>query len=301
LKVLVTGAAGYIGQHLCLGLQQSGIMVHGFSRSEKPSMMAGVEWIVGDISDTEMIASAVTGCPKVVHMACLPMAESKKDPLEADLVNSVGTVRLLYAAVKAGVEKMIYTSTGQVYGGQAELPNREDQYENPVSAYAISKLHGEHWCEFYSNWYQFPVTTLRLFNIYGAAVDGSARPTVESIFIQNIQAGKRLKISGNQKTGRDFIHIRDVIRAIQLTLEVPVTPGLVNIGTGIMTTLPDLARMIGHLLGREDLESYPFDTGEPPIRFQADIVTAQRDLGFIAEVSLEDGLKIQCNIRNEQS
>jgi UDP-glucose 4-epimerase len=301
LNVLVTGAAGYIGQHLCMALLRSGYQVRGFSRSEQPAHLSGVEWVIGDLTDKGPIDRVVAGCQMVVHLACLPLSESRKNPLRAEVVNVEGTMRVLEAAANIGVDKFIYTSTGQVYGGQASLPNREDQCVYPDTAYAISKLHGEKWCDYYAKQYHIPVTILRLFNVYGAAVAGTPRSTIDSVFINEIQQGRHPTISGSPESGRDFIYFSDVLSALLLAIKAPVIPGPINIGTGILTTYSDLARTAGRILGREDLEPRHIETGEPPIRFQADVTSAKQDLGFDAKVSLEDGLKIQCNSRSDQS
>jgi UDP-glucose 4-epimerase len=137
--------------------------------------------------------------------------------------------------------------------------------------------------------YGMSVQILRLFNVYGAAADGTSRPTVEALFLRQLCQGQRPQVRGHPQNGRDFIHVHDVVRAICLALTRPAWAGAVNIGTGILTTLVDLARMAAHALG-QTIEPEIIETGEPPIRFQADTTRAQALLGFRTEMTLQAGL-----------
>src|SRR5687768_5704344 len=117
-RILVTGASGYIGQHLCLTLAGS-TQVRGLSRSVRPPQLVKLEWVLGDITDIDIVVRAVAGCQAVVHLVCLPLPQSAQDPGAAQRVNTLGTLTVLEAARRTGVERFIYTSTSQVYGGQA--------------------------------------------------------------------------------------------------------------------------------------------------------------------------------------
>jgi UDP-glucose 4-epimerase len=289
-RILVTGAGGYIGQHLCLALAGSGMKVRGFSRSPRPPHLDKIEWMTGDVTDIQMVARAVTGCSIIIHLACLSLGASAQNPLEAQRINSGGTLQLLEAARQVGVVRLIYTSTGQLYGGQAALPNVETHLLQPDSAYAASKLGGEVWADTYARLYSLSVQTLRLFNVYGSAVDKQPRPTVEAIFLRQLQQGQRPQVRGNPHSGRDFIHIQDVIRAIQLALVNPAWSGAINIGSGVLTPLVELAQQAAQVLG-QTTEPEIITNNDPPIRFQADTTRAQTLLGFQAEIPLEVGLR----------
>lgn len=289
-KILVTGASGYIGQHLCLALAESGWHVRGLSRSPRPGHLDKIEWQSGDITDAQAVACAVTESRIIVHLACLPLVLSTHDPIEAMRVNVGGTVQVLEAARRADAERLVFASTGQVYGGQSPLPNAETDLPLPASPYAASKLAAEIWCQAYTHAYELPVQILRLFNIYGMAANGHPRPTVETAFLQQIRRGQRPQVRGNPQSGRDFIHIQDVVRAISLALTSPPWEGPLNIGTGVLTTLVDLAHLAARVLN-QPIEPEIIETGEPCVRFQADTARAQARLGFRAEVELEAGLR----------
>ena len=288
-RVLVTGAGGYIGQHVSLALAQAGWQVRGLGRRPQPARLGAVEWVQGDIGDVAITAQATRGCATIVHLACLPLKQSSQDPAEALRINVGGTLRVLEAARKAEVERLIYTSTAQVYGGHSPLPNSEMQHPQPDSIYAASKLCGEVWCQAYAGMHGMPIQILRIFNVYGTAADGASRPTVEAIFVRQLCQGQRPQVRGHPQNGRDFIHVQDVVRALCLALTRPAWEGAVNIGTGTLTTLSDLARMAAHALGQA-VEPEMIETGEPPVRFQADTTRAQALLDFRAEVTLAAGL-----------
>jgi len=288
-KVLITGASGYIGQHLSLALAASGWEVRGLSRSPRPSALDNIEWVQGDVVEAEVVNRATAGCAVVIHLACLSLEQSARNPSEALRVNVGGTLQALEAARRTEMERFVYISSGQVYGGQATLPDTESQLPQPDSSYGASKLCGEVWCRAYAQAYGIPVQILRLFNVYGAAADEAPRPTVEAIFVRQLRQGQRPQVRGNPQSGRDFIHVRDVVRAIGLCLACSAWEGPVNVGTGVLTTLNDLARVAAHVLG-QTIEPEVIETGELPVRFQADTARAQALLGFRAEVPLEIGL-----------
>jgi UDP-glucose 4-epimerase len=288
-RILVTGASGYIGQHLCLTLAGS-TQVRGLSRSVRPPQLVKLEWVLGDITDIDIVVRAVAGCQAVVHLVCLPLPQSAQDPGAAQRVNTLGTLTVLEAARRTGVERFIYTSTSQVYGGQAPLPNVETCLPQPDSAYAASKLSGEIWAETYARLYHLPIQILRLFNVYGPRLDRQPRSSAEAMFFQSLQQRQRPIVQGHPASGRDFIHIHDVIRAIQLALTMPVGRGPVNIGTGTLTTFVDLARLAIQVAG-QTMEPEILETGAAPVRFQADTARAQKLLDFQAEIPLATGLR----------
>lgn len=268
-KVLVTGAGGYIGQHLTLALVADGWLVRGFGRSPCPPNLTMIEWVQGDICTTDDLAVAIRDCRAVIHLACLPLALSNQNPIEAHRVNGEGTLATLQAAQDADIEIFIYASTGQVYSGQSSLPNKETDLAFPSSAYGASKLCGEVWCRTFARTSNMTIYCLRLFNVHGTAADGSLRSTVESNFIRQLVQHQRPCVQGHPKDGRDFIHIDDVVRAFQLALSRRIGCHTLNIGTGICTTLTELALMSARLVGSnmdpEHRYSMPY-----PTRFCAD-------------------------------
>lgn len=288
-SVLVTGAAGFIGAHLTLSSVRSGQHVLALARSLPADRVAGVEWIEADL-ERAPIEPLVAGCDAIVHLACCSMSRCANDPALAERSNAVTTVRLLEAARRLGVSQFVFTSTGQVYGGHGLLPNVEDAPAAPEGPYAIAKLSAEQWCRLYAAQYGISIQVLRLFNVYGRRLDGQARGTVEEIFVDRVAAGLPPTILGSGETGRDFIHVDDVVRAIDLALSRTGDGSPVNVGTGRLTTLTDLAGMITRQLSADVSPIYLPSAGSSA-RYQADTRRASERLGFVATVSLEDGLR----------
>jgi UDP-glucose 4-epimerase len=128
-----------------------------------------------------------------------------------------------------------------------------------------------------------------LFNVYGTPVDGSERPTVEAIFVRRVAQGLPPIVKGNPEKGRDFIHVSDVVRAIRLALDMEWTGEVINVGTGVMTTLLELARLIIAISGAK-ISPVVERTDVRPMRIQADVRKARQVLGFQTEISLLEGL-----------
>jgi len=288
-RVLVTGASGYIGQHLVQSLLKDDIAVRGFSRGPRPVGLSSIEWRQGDVRRLADVEQAVRGCNAVVHLACLPLGQSWQDPLNGFHVNALGTLNVLHAAKAAGVRQVVYTSTAQVYGVVDHLPVTEKVPTQPVSPYAASKLCGEVLCTTFTCCYGLGTVVLRLFNVYGTPVDGSERPTVETVFVRRVAQGLPPVIKGDPEEGRDFIHVSDVVRAILLALDMGVTGEIINGGSGVMTTLLELARLVIEISGAQ-MNPVVEKTDARPMRLQADVRKARRVLGFEAEISLSEGL-----------
>jgi UDP-glucose 4-epimerase len=294
-RVLVTGASGYIGQHLVRQLSREGLSeIRGFSHRLRPIIPGLSEWYAGDITNLTDVREAVQGCDLVVHLACMPLGQSQQDPAAAFKVNATGTLNVLQATYELGNVKIIYTSTAQVYGQSKRLPLPEDDPTRPSSPYAASKLCGEIACQSFAYSFGLPVTVLRIFNVYGLAVDGSARPTVETIFLKRILEGQAPIVRGNPNEGRDFIHVDDVVRCIRMAMDGKAMGEVINVGTGVLTTLSNLAWKLIELI-RSSLEPVVQPNGKSLTQIQADTTKAEQILGFHAQISLEDGLAQMVN------
>jgi UDP-glucose 4-epimerase len=288
-RVLVTGASGYIGQHLVRRLSALGLQVRGLARHSSPAL-ADIEWVQGDVTNPAQVRPAMQDCDAVVHLACVPLKFCQDDPVAAFQINGVGTLNVLQIAFEQTNVDVVYTSTAQVYGPGDHLPLAEDHPVNPNSPYAAGKLWGEIACQTYARRYGVPVTILRIFNVYGPAAAGHERPTVETIFIRKVLEGQPPLIKGHPETGRDFIHIDDVIRCLILALLGPKQGEVINVGTGVLTTLSDLARTIIELSGAS-MEPIVQIEPEQPVQLCADTTRANQILGFQPRITLEAGLK----------
>lgn len=286
--VLVTGASGYLGQHLVQALCAAGLEVRGLARRARPASLPAVEWRQGDICAPGDVSDAVRGCAAIVHLACRPLPASFADPASDFAVNAGGTLNVLQAARQTGARHVVYASTAQVYGA-GQPPFAEEAPTAPRSPYAASKLCGEILCTSFARCYGLGVTVLRIFNAYGPAADGSERRSVEALFVRRVAQGLPPVVTGHPDEARDFVHVRDVVRALQRALHVGPTGEVVNVGSGVLTTMRELADLIIALAGAPLSPVLEIGDG-PPLRIQADTRKAQTVLGFAAQVALRDGL-----------
>jgi nucleoside-diphosphate-sugar epimerase len=297
-KVLVTGGAGFIGSHIVEALLQRGAGVRvfdNFSSGKRENLAAfegDLEIQVGDLRDPQAVRSAVQGVDLIFHLAAfVSVPQSMQDPETCFAVNVGGTVTLLEAARRAGVRKAVLSSSTAVYGDTDTFPTVETTSPTPLSPYALSKLVNEQYARLYTDVFSFPVVALRYFNIYGPRQrPDSDYAAAIPIFIRRLLAGEPLTIYGDGKQSRDFVFVKDVVRANLLAADSTAAGEVFNVCTGREVTLLDLMEELSELAPRQ-----------PEVRFEAprpgDIYRslgnpekAAAGLGFRAETSLAQGL-----------
>ncbi len=287
--IAITGAAGYLGRHLLRRLREMGTPAVAVVRApvELPDA-AAVR--VADVTDLDALCRAFADCETVVHLACLPVARCQADPAAGFRVNALGTAYVVTAAQRVGVRRIVYTSSAQVYGRPPARPIAEDAPCDPVTPYGAAKLCGEVVCRTAVHTHGLEVVILRLFNVYGLAADGTSRPTVETLFLQAVRAGRPPMVRGHPDHMRDFVHVRDVMGALERALSTPRADGRpINIGTGRGVSMIDLAWQVIRMLG-SDLAPQVEPPTEPPITLCADITRARERLGWEPTIRLEEGL-----------
>jgi UDP-glucose 4-epimerase len=296
LRVLVTGGAGFIGSHLVKALVKAGHQVRvldnlstGFIEN-LADVLNAIEFVRGDVRDYGVVESVVRGVDAVVHLAALiDVAESVEKP---DLYFDVN-VRGTYNVAKASknVSTFVFSSSSAVYGEPIRVPISEDHPLMPKSPYAASKVSGEAFVQAFANQYGFRPVILRLFNVYGPK-QSRAYTGVIIEFIKRVSRGEPPVIFGNGEQTRDFIHVSDVVEAIMLSLSNEGARGVFNIGSGEGIVINRLANLILKLMGREDLKPIYAQPRPGDIRHSiADIIRAQKELGFKPKVKLEVGIK----------
>lgn len=246
-KVLITGAAGFIGSNLTRALLARGYSVVGIdnlSAGTGENVPAGVSLHVADIR-SPTIYPLFEGVDTVFHLAaknCL--ADCLAHPVETSDVNVTGTVNVLEAARQARVRKFIYADTSAEYEGVCELPNQVERI-CPVGAYAVGKRGGALFCDTYQKLFDVNITVLRYFNVYGPAQDWRrVIPPVMSAFIIRLLRGERPVIYGTGGKRRDFIYVDDVNEFHLLALQDPRTVGLLLFGLTLARLLVLGSRLI---------------------------------------------------------
>ncbi|MCK5690551.1 NAD-dependent epimerase/dehydratase family protein [Myxococcota bacterium] len=230
----------------------------------------------------------------VLHQAAIPsVPRSVNAPLPSHEANATGTLKVLEAARKASVKRVVYASSSSIYGDSKTLPKHEEMHTNPLSPYAVGKLAGENYVRVYSRIYGLSGVALRYFNVFGPRQDPkSTYAAVIPKFIQLIAAGKSPTINGDGKQSRDFTFIANVVEANIKACTAPDAGGRVfNIGLGERTTLLNLVAEINKILGK-DVQPTFGDPAPGDVRDSlADINAAREILGYTASVSLAEGLQ----------
>jgi UDP-glucose 4-epimerase len=300
MRFLVTGAAGFIGSHLCRGLVAEGHHVRAVDDLSEGSLenLSGVSEVSFepvDICDAEALSRLVRGCETILHHAARKSVQrSIEDPVGFDRVNVRGTLTVLEAA-RAGGASVVFASSSSVFGDQDRYPLTEEMEPRPRSPYAATKLAGEAYCRAWWQSMGVPTISLRYFNVYGPGQDpGSPYAAVIPRFVTACLTGDRPIVYGDGEQARDFTYIDDVIEANLLASAMPERArGLVlNAGGGrAPTSVNDLLAAIARLTNSSpDPVSMPARAGDIR-RSEADISRARALIGYEPKTPLEEGLR----------
>jgi UDP-glucose 4-epimerase len=295
-RCLVTGGAGFIGSNLVRLLLEAGASVTvldnlSTGRRENLPDSDRLELVVDDLVTTDRLPSLLEGRRYVFHLAAQVGNVKSIERTEDDArTNVMGGVRLFDAAAKAGIEKLVYSSSSAIFGEARRIPIDEEHPQEPASFYALSKQTAEKYARLYASLRGLPAVCLRYFNVYGWPMEDNEYTGVISIFHRRLLAGEGLVIYGDGEQFRDFVHVRDVARANALAALRGVAGRVYNIGSGEKTSVMRLARAMAKLAGREaSIELRGFRAGEVRESL-ADISRARGELGFEPGFDLESGL-----------
>ncbi|MDR1040992.1 MAG: SDR family NAD(P)-dependent oxidoreductase [Deltaproteobacteria bacterium] len=295
---LVTGGAGFIGSHLTEELANRGIRVRVLddlssgTENNLAAVRGRIEFVLGDVRDPDAVSRAARGCGTVFHLAGLASVPlSREDPRLCLDVNGLGTLNVFAAAADAGASRIVYASTSAVYG-DLPAPHREDMALCPDSPYAAAKLLGEHLGLFYQEQRGIRAVCLRYFNVYGPrqTPDGPDSGVIPR-FVAAALKGERPVIFGDGSQTRDFVHVKDVVRATVSASECPQASGAYNVATGSPVSISELAGLMRSLKpGLVQAPAFAPERPGDPLRSWADVSRAERDLRFSAAVPLSEGL-----------
>lgn len=241
MRILVTGAAGFLGGHVARHLAAAGHEVRGFDNA--PSSDNSYASLIGDLVDTESVASAAQGVEAICHLGAIgDVYLAAEQPQLAAAVNVTGSSNVAVAAVKVGA-KVVYASTWEVYGEPEYQPIDEDHPVNPDHPYNITKLAGEQLLLAADRLQGAPVTALRLGTAYGSGL----RPnSVFRIFIDRARAGEPITIQGDGSQGRQFTYAGDIASAFELACRSEDHGIAINIVAPETTSIKELAELVVH-------------------------------------------------------
>ena len=306
MKSVVTGGAGFIGSHVVDALAGRGdevLVLDDLSSGKRENLAgaldAGVTLTVLDVADAQAVFGAIEafGPASIFHLAAqIDVRRSMEDPGFDARLNVVGTVNVLEGAARAGVSRLIFTSTGgAIYGEGAERPDELPFAETapcaPFSIYGQSKLAAEGYVDLYSRTRGLPGGIVRLGNIYGPRQDPATEAGVVAIFCALARDGGRPTVFGTGEQTRDYVYVGDVVDAL-LAMEGADEGGPINVGTGVETSVLELAERVGASFGRDDFEpvSAPARAGEIE-RTYLDTEAAAERIGWRAQRAIETGLE----------
>jgi UDP-glucose 4-epimerase len=293
LRAIVTGGAGFIGSHVAEALLARGDEVHvldSLATGSRDKVPAGAELHVGDIrSDAGPLFEEVR--PELcVHLAAQADVGTSVERPDYDAeVNVLGTVRVLEGARSVGAH-VVFSSTGGAIYGECNGPAAEDAPRRPISPYGISKLAGE---EYVAGWNRLFATrhvSLRFANVYGPRQEPKLEGGVVAIFLERLATGEETTIFGDGEQTRDFIYVGDVVRGVLAAIDH--AGGVYNIGTGVETSVNELHAVCRKVTGVEREPTYAEPRRGDIRRSVIDPSLAARELGWRAEQSLEDGLRL---------
>ncbi len=292
MKVIVTGGAGFIGSHVVEAFFQNGwevLVVDDLSRGKKENIPPHVNFLCLDINSEEFEKVVQDFSPDVIsHQAAqVSVPYSWENPVEDERRNVEGTLRVILAARKSKVKRLILASSVAVYGEPQELPVRENHALNPLSPYGLSKLAAEKYALLFSG--SLEVVILRYGNVYGPRQESEGEAGVVSIFLRRLNNNKPPVIYGDGNQTRDFVYVEDVAQAN--ILAVNGRPGIYNIGTGHETTVNELANLLISLTDSDLSPLYTQPREGEIYRIFLHIELAEKDLNWKPRFSLEEGLR----------
>ena len=296
MKVLVTGGAGFIGSHLVDRLVQEGnevVVIDNLSTGKRKQVSKKAQFYKMDIQSKRVERVFRKERPSVmVHLAAqMNVRLSTEDPLFDAEVNILGTLNLLENAVKHGVRKVSFASSGgAVYGEQEVFPAPESHRTDPMSPYGISKLAGEKYLAYYSNTAGLRHVALRFGNVYGPRQEPEGEAGVIAIFSKIMLEGGQPIINGTGKQTRDFVYVDDVVEAIMTTIGEDVQ-GIYNVGTGKESTVNECYGIIKELTNSSCKDLYGAAKKGEQFRSVVDVTKLKENFGWEPQVSLADGLK----------
>jgi UDP-glucose 4-epimerase len=298
MRFLVTGGAGFLGAALSNRLAAAGHTVHvldDLSTGRRDHLGPEISFTQGDVDSIPLLWSLLHEVDCVYHLAaCVSVPQSILHPREYNRVNVGGTVSLMEAMRDTGVRRVIFTSSGAVYGHQRRQPVREVDTPHPDSPYAVSKWAAEQYIHTIGELWGLETVALRIFNAYGPrqSLPVSHAPVVPR-FLHQVLTGGSLVIYGDGRQTRDFVYIADVVEALfRAASAQDINRQVINVGSGKETTVQELVRYVEQVTDRRANVIHNSQKSGGVPHLAADISLMRQLLGFYPQVDLGTGLRL---------
>ncbi|OGO26287.1 MAG: epimerase [Chloroflexi bacterium RBG_16_52_11] len=298
MNFFITGAAGFLGSALANLLAREGHQVRGLddlSAGDPQALSPDILFTRGDVIDRPKLWTLLQDVDCVYHLAArVSVPESVLYPREYNAVNVGGTVGLMEAMRDVGVRRVVYISSGAVYGSQVEQPLKESSTPNPSSPYAVSKLAGEFYVRTIGDLWGIETVSLRVFNAYGPGQHlPASHPPVIPFYLRNAVRDGSLIVHGQGSQTRDYVFVDDVVRCMVAAATAPgLDNAVINVGCGSETSVRELIRIIIDMTGSKAEVIYNPRTEAGVSRMCADLSLARELLSFQPRVSLSEGLRL---------
>jgi UDP-glucose 4-epimerase len=298
MRCLITGGGGFLGYHLTHSLLERGYSVICLD-IQRPQWLENlpVEFVKGDFSATHLTTDILERCDVVYHMACTTLPQTSNNDPDFDVSSNVlGAVRMLEHAVKTGVKKFIFVSSGgTVYGVPSVLPIPETHPTNPTCSYGITKLTIEKYLRLYSSLHGLQTCSIRLANPFGEFQNVKSLQGAIAVFCYKVLTGEPIEIWGDGSVRRDFIYVSDVVDSFIKVLDCDKTGFEVNIGSGKSSSINEILELIQSISGKKLIKNYKAGRDFDIPVSMLDISLAKQELGWEPKVSLEQGLERTIN------
>ena len=293
-KILVTGGAGFIGSHIVEHFHETDDVVildslrTGFKKNIEKF---NCEFVEGSITDVELVKKITQDVDYIFHLAALvSVPESMENPQLTVEINTTATLNLLMAARDNGVKKIVLSSSAAIYGDNPTVPKLETMYPEPKSPYAVTKLDGEYYFKMFTDEYGLATTCLRYFNVFGPRQDPKSQyAAAVPIFIDKAIKNENITIFGDGEQTRDFIYVKDIVRANVKAATSPIN-GVFNVARGGRITVNDLANQIIKITGSKAKIKYAPERAGDVKHSQADI-SKFKAAGYESKFNLDQGIK----------
>ena len=293
-RALITGGAGFVGRHLVNRLLNDNwevVVLDNFVTGSRDSMDGRAEIIEGDIRDQSTLAIAAKHCDLIFHLAAqVELQKSIIDPADCFSTNVTGTANIVMEALRVPGRRLVFASSCAVYPLDVRATLSEEMEVSGGTPYAMSKVWGEKIMAFYREQGGLNYSALRCFNIYGTGqkADGLYSAVIPK-FMTEAKSGGMLELNGGGSQTRDFIHVDDVVEAYLLFAQNQFV-GVVNVGTGVATSILSLARIVCGFENLATMKSMPACFGDAASSC-ADLSRLQAVSNFRTKVSIRDGLE----------